>query len=198
MTNRKVYEYKYFQDIFVHTLNKHAPVKENLRFKHNSSMTKTLRKVIMHRYKLNMYIIYLGQLKFGNNESKEFLYKSSFKNYKRLFAKTTLNVNHLSDNKEFWEKIKPYFSNKSWNSNKILLKEKGRHISDRKKPEKLMNLSINITGELDLRRDTETFLVATITLDEVLEKFQYHPKIKQIRKTFNNNETLFWGSNRWR
>ena len=38
---------------------------------------------------------------------------------------------------------------------------------------------INITAELDLKKDTETtFLSISINLDEVLEKFQYHTSIK--------------------
>ena len=32
----------------------------------------------------------------------------------------------------FWKTIKPYFSNKDLNSNKLLLKEKGRLISNNK------------------------------------------------------------------
>ena len=36
-------------------------------------------------------------------------------------------------------------------------------------------------AELDLKKDTETFLDTTITLNEVLEKFQYNPSIKRIR-----------------
>ena len=43
-------------------------------------------------------------------------------------------------------------------------------------------------AELDLKKDTETFLDTTITLDEVLEKFQYNPSIKRIRETFHNSE----------
>ena len=45
-----------------------------------------------------------------------------------------------------------------------------------------------MTGELDLKKDTETFLGATTTSNEALEKFHYHPSIKQIRETFNNYE----------
>ena len=36
-----------------------------------------------------------------------------------------LNVKDLSDNKKFLKTIKPYFSNKGLNSNKMLPKEKG-------------------------------------------------------------------------
>ena len=55
---------------------------------------------------------------------------------------------------------KPYFSNKGLNSNKPLLKEKGRLISDEKKQVDLRNsFFMNITAELDLKKNTETFLV---------------------------------------
>lgn len=128
-----------------------------------------------------MYVIYLGQLKTGNQNQRDFFVNLLSKTKKRLFAKATLNVKDLSDNKGFWRTIKPYISNKSLSSKKKLLKEKGRHISDSKELTKLMNSSINIKGELDLKRDTETFLVTTITLDNILEKCQYHPKIKQIK-----------------
>ena len=36
-----------------------------------------------------------------------------------------LNIRDLSDNSKFWQKMKPYFSNKGLNSNKVLLKGKG-------------------------------------------------------------------------
>ena len=40
-----------------------------------------------------------------------------------------INVKNLSDNRNFWKAIKPYFSNKGLNSNKPLLKEKGNIVS---------------------------------------------------------------------
>ena len=43
-----------------------------------------------------------------------------------------INVKNLSDNRNFWKAIKPYFSNKGLNSNKPLLKEKGNLVSDEK------------------------------------------------------------------
>ena len=44
-----------------------------------------------------------------------------------------LNVKDLSDNRKFWKTIKPYFSNKDLNSNRLSLKEKGNLVSDEKK-----------------------------------------------------------------
>ena len=49
---------------------------------------------------------------------------------------------------------------------------------------------INITAELDFKKDTETFLGISTTLDEVLEKFQYHACIKRIRETYKGNENF--------
>ena len=48
-------------------------------------------------------------------------------------------MSDLSDNKNFWETVKPYFSNKRLNSNKMLLKEKGKLISDEKQLASIMS-----------------------------------------------------------
>ena len=48
-------------------------------------------------------------------------------------------MSDLSENKKFWETVKPYFSNKRLNSNKMLLKEKGKLISDEKQLASIMN-----------------------------------------------------------
>ena len=48
-------------------------------------------------------------------------------------------MSDLSDNKKFWETVKPYFSNKRLNSNKMLLKGKGKLISDEKQLASIMN-----------------------------------------------------------
>ena len=91
-----------------------------------------------------------------------------------------LNVKDLSDNKKIWKTIKPYFSNKGLNSNKLLLNEKGRFSSGEKELENLVNsFFINITAELDLKKDAKTYLGTTITLGEILQK------------TFNNNKHFF-------
>ena len=65
-----------------------------------------------------------------------------------------LNVKDLSDNKKFWKIIKPYFSNKGLNSNKMLLKEKGELVSDEKKLASITNkFFIYITKSLKLKKD---------------------------------------------
>ena len=54
-----------------------------------------------------------------------------------------LNVKDLSQNKNFGETIKYYFSNKSLNSNKLLLKEEDLLIRDEKQLANLKELQSN-------------------------------------------------------
>ena len=65
-----------------------------------------------------------------------------------------LNVKDLSDNRKFWKTIKPVFSNKGLNSNKLMLKENNRLITEKKKLVNVMNaFFVNITESLDLKKD---------------------------------------------
>ena len=59
-----------------------------------------------------------------------------------------ITVKDVSDNRKFWKTIKPYFSYKGLNSNKLLLKEKGNLVSDEKELATIMNnFFINITWQ---------------------------------------------------
>lgn len=64
----------------------------------------------------------------------------------------------LSDNEKTWRTVKPYFSNNGLNSNKLLLKEEGHLISDERTSKFNELFFINITTELDIKKETETFL----------------------------------------
>ena len=117
-----------------------------MRFNDNLFMSKALRKAVMHRPKLkNIY----------NNSRTE----GNWENYKKqrnvcvnLLRKTKteyfkkLNVKNLSENRKFWKTIKPFFSNKSLNSNKLMLKENNRLITEEKELATVMNtFFVNIT-----------------------------------------------------
>ena len=52
---------------------------------------------------------------------------------------SNIDIKSVSDTKEFWKTIKPYFSNKGLNFNKIFLSEKGRLIKDPVAVAKTMN-----------------------------------------------------------
>ena len=156
--------------------------KKILKFSYNSFMTKALRKAILHTSKFkDVYH------KFWANENWLARKVKTQRNFcVNLFRKTEkyhfqrINMKDLSDNKKIWKTIKPYFSNKGLNSNKLLLNEKGRFSSDEKELENLVNsFFINITAELDLKKDAKASLGTPITLGEILQN------------TFNNNKHSF-------
>ena len=65
-----------------------------------------------------------------------------------------LNVKDLLDNKTFCKTIKPYFSNKGLNSNKILLKENGELDSGKEQIVFIMSkFIINIAKSLNLKEE---------------------------------------------
>ena len=154
--------------------------KKNLRFNNSPFMTKTLRKAIMHRSRLkNRYIRKrndksLQNYKKQRNFSVDVLRKTKTEYFKNL------NVKDLSDNYKFWKTIKPYFSNKGLNSNKLLLKEKCYLVSDKKELATIMNNFFNnITKDLEVKRDSKS---TVNNLKYILKVFQSHPIIEKIKK----------------
>ena len=140
-------------------------------------MTKDLRKQIMVRSKLR------------NNFNKSRNYENWCK-YKRqrnlclnLLRKTkksfykNLDEKQVSDNKVFWKKVKPSFSDKDVNSSKITLVEKNSIIVDEKKIANIMNnYFINITKALSLK---------TLNKSQIgIDKFENHISIKKYTKHF--------------
>ena len=58
LENHTTYDYSCFQNIFITLLSKHVPIKKKiLHFNNNPFISKALRKAIMHRSKVNMFII---------------------------------------------------------------------------------------------------------------------------------------------
>ena len=100
--------------LFVSVLNIHAPLKkELLRTNHSQYVTKALIKAIMRRSKLEK--IYFEK---QTNESlktykkqKNYCRKLYKKERKKFFDNPSTSV--VSDNKTFWEVIKPFLTNKS-------------------------------------------------------------------------------------
>ena len=64
-----------------------------------------------------------------------------------------IDINSVSDTKEFWKTIKSYFSNKGLNCNKIFLSEKGMLIKDPVAIATTMNdYFVNITQTIGLKQ----------------------------------------------
>ena len=88
-----------------------------------------------------------------------------------------ITVKDVSDNRKFWKTIKPYFSYKGLNSNKLLLKEKGNLVSNEKELATIMsNFFINITKDLELKKDSKG---KRNNLEDYVEAFESHRALKK-------------------
>ena len=105
-------EYQHFLNIFIEVLNKHAPMKQKyLRANQGRFLAKNLHKAIMKRSRLRNKFLsdrtemsqkeYTKQRKFCVNLVKR-AKKEPFAN---------LHINAILDNKNFWQIVKPLFSN---------------------------------------------------------------------------------------
>ena len=113
-------EYDTFQEIIVSLLNVYEPLKKKyLRANHASFVTEELLKAIMLRTRLRN--IYLKQ----RTETTKVAYDQqrikcvSILNKSKKSCFDSLDVKFVKDNKKFWKRISPLFSNK------IKSKEKG-------------------------------------------------------------------------
>ena len=133
-------EYQHFFNISVEILNKPTPMKQKC-FTENQGrfLTKNLLKAIMKRSGLRNNSLsdetemsrkeYKKQLNFCVNLLKR-AKKEHFVN---------LDVNSLSDNKKFWQLVKPLFSNKVKAKTTIKLVENNEMIDDEVEIAKVFN-----------------------------------------------------------
>ena len=185
-------EYSDFQNIFIEILHKHAPIKKKiLRFNDNPFMTKSLRKAIIHRSKLkNIYNNIKANEDWENYKKQRNFCVNLLRNTKKDYFQK-LNIKDLTDNKKFWKIVKPFFSNKDLNSNKLTLREKDVLITDEKTLATLMNkYFVNITADLDLKRDSETLSDTSISVSSILETFHSHESILKIQEAFNTPDNF--------
>ena len=195
LENHTSYDYSCFQNIFIALLNKHAPIKKKImRFNNNPFISKTLRKAIMHRSKLkNIYNKYRTEDNWANyKKQRNFCVNLLRKTKTEYFQK--LNVKDLSDNRKFWKTIKPFFSNKDLNSNKLMLKENNRLITEEKELATVMNtFFVNITESLDLKKDDDSLNpINSKNIKNILEKHKHHPTVQVINRVFMTNEKFFF------
>ena len=129
-----------------------------LRFKDNIFMSKALRKAIIPIAKSKNIFHKTGAKEDWENYKKQSNFcVSLFCNTRKAYFQK-LNIKDLTDIRKFWERIKSFFSSKSLNSNKLMLREKYVIIPDKKALATLINnYFVNTTADLDLKRDSENF-----------------------------------------
>ena len=183
--------YNDFHNAFMCTLENHAPLKEKLVRANNAPfMNKELSKAIMERSKLcNRYN------KFPTNENM-MLYKKQRNLCVKLSRKTkrdyfsNLNINKVTDNKHFWDCIKPLFSDKQKIRQKIVLIEEESILSNEKDvAEKMNQYFVNAVTKLDIQDPFFNSTIEELTgVEKALKKFKEHPSILKIKEHYTFNE----------
>ena len=153
-------------------------------------MSKALRKAFMHRSRLKniQYNKYRTEDNCTNCKKQiNFCVNLLCKTKTEYFQK--VNVKDLSDSKKFWKTIKPFFSHKGLNSNKLMLKGNNRLITEEKAT--VMNtFFVKITESLDLKKDDESSLnpISSKNMNNILEKHKHHPSVHKVSQTFMTNK----------
>ena len=135
-------------------------------------MTKALKKAIMTHCRLKN--ICNNKRSYDNwdkyTKQRNFFVKLLRKTKQDYF--NNIDIKSVSDTKKFRKTIKPYFSNKGLNSNKIFLSEKGRPTKDPAAIATTMNdYFVNITETIELKQ---------------FNLFEDHRSIIRIKSSFDN------------
>ena len=173
-----------FEGKLLVTLNRHAPPKKRyLRANNAPFMNKTLAKAIMVRSRLrNKY------LKLKTCESRDAYKKQRnlcvtlLRETKKIFYEN-LNPNLISDNKNFWRQVKPFFSDKTSTTSSITLVESNNIISDSDKCAEVMNnFFSDVAIKLDIDRDlyTKKGIYTGDPVKKSIEKYKNHPSILKL------------------
>ena len=174
-----------FENIFMYIFDKHAPIKyKYLRANDGPFMTKELRKEVMLRSKLkNIY-----NKKKSDESNKAYkrqrnLCTKLFRKEKKVFY-GNLNPSLISDNKKFWNTVKPFFSDKKVSNENITLVDNNKIISDDSIvvdtfntyfSDAVKSLNINIKPEFIQQTDS-----INDPIYKAIEKYKKHPSILKI------------------
>ena len=179
--------YDDFKEIFMNVLNSYAPMKKKVVRGNNAPfMNKVLSKAFMQRSKLK------NNFNKNPTELNERLYKKQRNLCVNLLRKekkkyyNNLDLNIFEDNKKFWQRIKPLFSDKNNVLQKnIIIVENDKVISDKVEvAEKLNTFFIEAVESLEI----ETFTpenndsMYTESIEELVKKYESHPSILKIKE----------------
>ena len=184
-----------FQITFLDVLEKHAPVKKrNVRANEVPYMTKTLRKAIMTRSRLqNRYHKLKTDGCLQSFKRQRNLCNRLYKRERKKFY-SNLNLNIITDNKRFWKNIKPFFSNKGISKTEITLIEGDKIISnDLEVANTLNSFFEHAVTLLGIPQVNDYLIDNNYILDPIaaiIRKYSNHPSVPNInigikKSTFN-------------
>ena len=173
-----------------------APIKQkHIRGNHSPFTNKDIHKAIMTRKRLRNRFLKEPTLMNRLSYKKQRNYYISLmrENEKQYYG--SLNVNRKTDNKTFWRVVKPNFSNKILGTNRVILRDGGKIISDTEKVADTFNkFFVNIGNTLKIDKDKQFLAETNDVFDSVLkeiEKYGAPPSILSIKEKMNNNVLSF-------
>ena len=185
--------YGEFENIFLSTLNLHAPLKTKfIRANHAPYMNKSLRKAIMRRSQLQSKYFKTKDMsdyvKF--KKQRNFVSKMHRKEKKKFYK--NIDIKTILDNKKFWKYMKPVFSEKNNCKPKIMLVQGNEIIEkDDKLVETFNTFFKEAVSKLDIKENIDIINLdlsdCEDPVDIAIEKFKYHPSILKIKEMVSNN-----------
>ena len=98
-----------------------------------------------------------------------------------------VNVKDINDNKKLWKTIKPFFSNKGLNTNKLMIIEKNNLISEEFVLANTINQYFNsITKQLNLKKSPQLK-----HLEDIINYYHNHISIEKIMSSNKTQSELF-------
>ena len=154
-------------------------------------MNADIHKAIMTRTRLrNRFLKEVNLMKrLAYKKQRNSFVSSMRENKKQYYA--SLNVNPITDNKNFWSVVKPNFSNQIVATIRVILRDGCKIISDTGKVADTFNRFFeNIGNTLKIHKDKRFLVETNDVLDPVLKgvkKYSSHPSILSIKEKMNNN-----------
>ena len=177
-------------------LNKHAPMKEKLIRANNSPfMNKTMSKAIMTRSRLKNKFLKnpTEENKVNYNKQRNYCVNLLCKIKKNYYA--NLDINNVTDNKKFWNTVKPFFSDKSNTGKNITLIDGDNIISTEKQvAETMNNFFSNAVESLKIKgfKPDDTVNEGLDDINKIVSKFKNHPSIIKIKQRIEIKIFIFF------
>ena len=110
---------------------------------------------------------------------------------------SSLNIDKITDSKNFWKMVKPFFSEQNVRNEKIVLVEKGNIISDDKEVAETMNSYFSKIVPLWDIKGYDSSYTYDSDIDDIsnaINKFKGHPSIIKVNEN-NKDEINFFYNN---
>ena len=184
--------YDKFKNLFLTILNKYAPEKVKIiRGNNGPFMNKTLSKAFMKRSKLkNKYNKFLTEEnKSLYNKQRNFCVNLLRKEKRNYY--NNLDINIFNDNKKFWQRVRPLFSDKQKSIQKeFILIENDEVITNvNEVAEKMNNFFIETIENLEIepypvineKKDDKNKNCKNM-IEDIIKKYERHPSIIKIKE----------------